>query len=58
MTVHDLHDREQHPNGSLNASISNAIVGVVRDYTGRGSTKARTSIRDTTVLVMLEDTLT
>lgn len=40
------------------AAISNAIVGVVRDYTGRGPTKARTTIRDKTVLVMLEDTLT
>ena len=34
------------------------MVGVVRDYTGRGPTKSRTSIRDNIVLVMLEDTLT
>lgn len=34
------------------------MVGLVRDCTGRGPTKAHTSIRDNTVLVMLEDTLT
>jgi uncharacterized protein YbcI len=43
---------------SLTAAISNAVVRVVRDYTGRGPTKARTSIRDNVVVVMLEDTLT
>jgi uncharacterized protein YbcI len=39
-------------------ALSNAIVGFLRDYTGRGPTKARTSIRDNVVLVMLEQTLT
>lgn len=58
MAVHDTNDREHQPGGSINAAISNAIVRVVRDYTGRGPTKARTSVRDNTVLVMLEDTLT
>ena len=58
MAVHDKHHPERHPGASINAAISNAIVGIVRDYTGRGPTKARTSIRDNTVLVMLEDTLT
>jgi uncharacterized protein YbcI len=45
-------------NGSLYAAISNAIVGLLREYTGRGPTKARTTIRDNVVLVMLEQTLT
>ena len=58
MTVHDMQYRERHEGGSLSAAISTAIVGVVREYTGRGPTKARTTIRDDTVLVMLEDTLT
>jgi uncharacterized protein YbcI len=31
---------------------------VLRDYTGRGPAKARTTIRDNVVLVMLEQTLT
>lgn len=31
---------------------------MLREYTGRGPTKARTTIRDNVVLVMLEQTLT
>jgi uncharacterized protein YbcI len=47
------------PDGqSLTAAISSAVVGIVRDYTGRGPNKARTSIRENVVVVMLEDTLT
>src|SRR5437868_10741179 len=42
---------------SLHASISNAIVRLLREYTGRGPTKARTTIRDNVVLVMLEQSL-
>jgi uncharacterized protein YbcI len=34
------------------------MVQIVRDYTGRGPTKARTTVRDNVVLVLLEDTLT
>jgi uncharacterized protein YbcI len=44
--------------GQLNASISNAIVHLHREYLGRGPTRARTSIRDDTVVVMMHDTLT
>jgi uncharacterized protein YbcI len=43
---------------ALTALISKAVVGIVRDYTGRGPTKARTSLRDNLLVVMLEDTLT
>jgi uncharacterized protein YbcI len=39
-------------------AISNAVVGALREYTGRGPTKARTTIRDNVVVVMLEQTLT
>ncbi len=46
------------PGNSLHVALSNAIVGLLREYTGRGPTKARTSIRDNVVLVMLEQTLT
>jgi uncharacterized protein YbcI len=45
-------------NSSLQVAISNAVVGFLREYTGRGPTKARTTIRDNVVLVMLEHTLT
>lgn len=49
----------QRPAGSsLHVALSNAIVGFLREYTGRGPTKARTTIRDNVVLVMLEQTLT
>ena len=43
---------------SLPAAISNAIVHLLREYTGRGPTKARTTIRDNVVVVMLEQSLT
>lgn len=43
---------------SLLASISNATVRIMAEYTGRGPTKARTSIRDDVVLVLMQDTLT
>jgi uncharacterized protein YbcI len=43
--------------GSLYAAISNAVVGIVHDYTGRGPTRARTSIRDDVVLVVLQETM-
>jgi uncharacterized protein YbcI len=49
---------ERPQGGSLHLALSNAIVGFLREYTGRGPTKARTSIRDNIVLIMLEQTLT
>ena len=54
----DQAEPERVPNGALYAAISNAIVVLLRDYTGRGPTRARTTIRDNVVLVMLEQTLT
>jgi uncharacterized protein YbcI len=50
-------DRRTH-GGSVSSAISNAIRQLVADYTGRGPTRARTSIRDNLVVVLLEDTLT
>lgn len=53
--------QDEHPSPSavsLYAQISNAVVQLLREYTGRGPTKARTTIRDNVVLVMLEQTLT
>jgi uncharacterized protein YbcI len=44
--------------GEMSAAISNALVRLYREYLGRGPTKARTSVRENTVLVLLEDTLT
>jgi uncharacterized protein YbcI len=48
----------QPPRNGLNMEISNAIVRLLRENTGRGPTKARTTIRDNVVVVMLEQTLT
>ncbi|MGI8904233.1 MAG: Na-translocating system protein MpsC family protein [Solirubrobacteraceae bacterium] len=54
----DLTEQTRPSGGALYTSISNAIVVLLREYTGRGPTKARTTIRDNVVLVMLEQTLT
>jgi uncharacterized protein YbcI len=43
--------------GPLNAALSNAVVRIVHEYTGRGPTTARTSIRDDVVVVVLQETL-
>jgi uncharacterized protein YbcI len=44
--------------GELNAAISNAVVALLSEYTGRGPTKAQTTIRNNMVVVLLHDTLT
>jgi len=54
----DQTEQEQAAGGTLQAAISNAIVRLLREYTGRGPTRSRTTIRDNVVLVMLEQTLT
>jgi len=42
---------------SINAEISTRIVGITREYTGRGPTRARTYIEDELVTCVLEQTL-
>lgn len=50
---------EEHPaTGSLAAAISNAVVRLMSEYTGRGPTKARTHMHEDLVSVVLQDTLT
>lgn len=44
--------------GSVSASISNAVVRLLSEYTGRGPTKARTYIDEDLITVVLQDTLT
>ena len=44
--------------GSRQAAISRDIVRLLREYTGRGPTKARTYIDRDLIAVVLEDTLT
>ena len=48
----DLHD------GRLNAAVSNAVVSLLAKSTGRGPTKARTTIDRDLVAVVLQNTLT
>ncbi len=53
------HPQQERSSGNfLHMALSNAIVGCLREYTGRGPTRARTTIRDNVVLVILEQTLT
>jgi uncharacterized protein YbcI len=49
---------DRSPNGQLSLDISNAVVRLVSEYTGRGPTKARTYITDDLITVVLQDTLT
>jgi uncharacterized protein YbcI len=50
---------EDHRQGdSPSADISRAAVHILREYTGRGPTKARTTINHDSVMILLGDTLT
>lgn len=49
---------EHHIASELSSTISNGVVGLLREYTGRGPTKARTYIKDDLISVVLEDSLT
>ena len=44
--------------GSKAAAISNMVVHLLNQYTGRGPTRARTHIHEDVVTVILRDTLT
>ena len=43
---------------NTSAAISEAAVGLIREYTGRGPTKSRTTINQDSVMIILGDTLT
>jgi uncharacterized protein YbcI len=45
---------EQQQGGSLHAAISDAVVRITADYTGRGPTRARTTINGEWIFVTLE----
>jgi uncharacterized protein YbcI len=53
MTTH-----REYSNGELAAAISNTVVKALARTTGRGPTKAKTTIGDNGVFVVLQDTLT
>jgi uncharacterized protein YbcI len=46
------------PDGELAAAISNAVVRALARTTGRGPTKAKTTLGENGVFVVLQDTLT
>jgi uncharacterized protein YbcI len=50
-------EAEQLTRGAAAAQISRAIVRIWHEYTGRGPTKARTTITDDLIVVLLADTL-
>ncbi len=55
----ELHMQKQRGSPeSPNAVISDAAVRLLREYTGRGPTAARTTINHDSVLIVLRDTLT
>jgi uncharacterized protein YbcI len=51
------HDQTETARGRSASAISNAVVGIYREYTGRGPTQAKATITDDHVAVVLEDTL-
>src|SRR3954470_13135552 len=46
------------PDGQLTSAISNTVVQTLRHTTGRGPTKARTTLGENAVFVVLQDSLT
>lgn len=51
-------EARQRQNGSVTHAISNMIVSVLNEYTGRGPTQARTYMHDDLITIVLRDTLT
>lgn len=49
---------EEHETGPRSAAVSNAMVQLLHEYTGRGPTRARTTISGELVICVLADTLT
>src|SRR4051812_32898707 len=48
----------RHQDGELAAAISNTVVSTLARTTGRGPTKAKTTLGDNGVFVVLQDSLT
>ncbi len=51
-------DHRELETGPRAAAISNGIVQLLHEYTGRGPTRARTTIGDDLIVCLLSDTLT
>lgn len=55
---HNLSIPQGTSTGTVSAAISSAVVKLVREYTGRGPTKARTYMYEDLITTVLRDTLT
>ena len=53
-----MNTRDHVRDGELGASISTAVVHLLAERTGRGPTKAKTTLGPNGIFVVLEDTLT
>ena len=51
-------DEQQQRTGQISAAISDGAVQLLQEYTGRGPTKARTTVNGDAVMVLVKDTLT
>jgi uncharacterized protein YbcI len=57
-TMSTTEAQPRHPDGSLTADLSRHVVQLFSEYTGRGPTKARTTIRDNLVVCVTQDCMT
>jgi uncharacterized protein YbcI len=53
-----MSESEQRARGTTSSAISNRAVRVLQEYTGRGPTKARTTINHDSVMILFGDALT
>ena len=51
-------DTARSPDGALTMEISREMVALMKEYLGRGPTRARTYIRDNVVVCVMQDTMT
>jgi uncharacterized protein YbcI len=49
--------QEEHATGHAGVAVSNRAVQLIRQYTGRGATQARTTIDRDHVVIVMRDTL-
>jgi|SRR5947207_10171433 len=53
-----MSETQERARGSTSAAISNGAVVLLHEYTGRGPTKARTTINHDSVMILFGDSLT
>src|SRR4051812_13204480 len=53
-----MFETQDRARGSTASAISNGAVRILHEYTGRGPTKARTTINTNSVMILFGDTLT